>query len=56
LIFSDDLFGTVLNRRHAYDPFGIPREMTDDEGNLVWFGNYTGWERLKVETKVADSA
>jgi len=21
--------------------------MTDAEGNLVWFGNYTGWGRLK---------
>jgi len=21
--------------------------MTDDEGNLVWFGNYTGWGSLK---------
>ena len=30
--------------------------MTDDEGNLVWFGNYTGWGRLKEETKVTDSA
>ncbi|MGN6839909.1 MULTISPECIES: RHS repeat-associated core domain-containing protein [unclassified Neisseria] len=38
------------------DQIGIPREMTDDEGNLVWFGNYTGWGRLKEETKVTDSA
>ena len=30
--------------------------MTDDEGNLVWFGNYTGWGRLKEESKVTDSA
>ena len=38
------------------DQIGIPREMTDDEGNLVWFGNYTGWGRLKEENKVTDSA
>ena len=38
------------------DQIGIPREMTDDEGNLVWFGNYTGWGRLKEESKVTDSA
>ncbi|MFS9037669.1 RHS domain-containing protein [Streptococcus timonensis] len=25
-----------------YDQIGIPREMTNSEGNLVWFGNYTG--------------
>ena len=30
--------------------------MTDKDGNLLWFGNYTGWGRLKEETKVADSA
>ena len=38
------------------DQIGIPREMTDKDGNLLWFGNYTGWGRLKEETKVADSA
>ena len=30
--------------------------MTDKDGNLVWFVNYTGWGRLKEETKVTDSA
>ena len=38
------------------DQIGIPREMTDRDGNLLWFGNYTGWGRLKEETKVKDSA
>ena len=38
------------------DQIGIPREMTDKDGNLLWFGNYTGWGRLKGETKVTDSA
>ena len=38
------------------DQIGIPREMTDKDGNLVWFGNYTGWGRLKEENKVTDSA
>lgn len=31
---------------------GIPREITDDEGNLVWFGNYTGWSRLREDERV----
>ena len=35
-----------------FDQIGIPREMTDGEGNLVWFGDYYGWG----ETKVTDSA
>ena len=38
------------------DQIGIPREMTDKDGNLLWFGRYTGWGRLKEETKVTDSA
>ena len=38
------------------DQIGIPREMTDKDSNLLWFGNYTGWGRLKEETKVTDSA
>ena len=42
------------NRQHTHyfytDHIGIPREMTDIHGNLLWFGNYTGWGRLKEET------
>ena len=38
------------------DQIGIPREMADKDGNFLWFGNYTGWGRLKEETKVTDSA
>ena len=38
------------------DQIGIPREMTDKDGKLLWFGNYTGWGRLKEETKVTDNA
>ena len=30
--------------------------MTDKDSNLLWLGNYTGWGRLKVETKVTDVA
>jgi rhs-family protein (fragment) len=48
------------NRQQSHyfhtDQIGIPREMTDDEDNLVWFGNYTRWGCLKEETKVTDSA
>ena len=38
------------------DQIGIPREMTDDEGNLVWFGDYYGWGKLKSETNVTGTA
>ena len=40
---------------HCYQ-IDIPREMTDKDGNLLWFGNYTDWDRLKEETKVTDRA
>ncbi|MBS7041462.1 RHS domain-containing protein [Veillonella sp.] len=29
------------------DQIGIPREITDKNGNLLWYFNYTGWGRLK---------
>ncbi|WP_438271341.1 RHS domain-containing protein [Streptococcus australis] len=34
------------------DQIGIPREMTDKDGNLLRFGNYTGWGRLKKDERV----
>ena len=38
------------------DQIGIPRKMTDKDGNSLWIGNYTGWGRLKEETEVTDNA
>ena len=52
---EDDENRQETNYFHC-DQIGIPREMTDKDGNLLWFGNYTGWGRLKEETKVTDSA
>ncbi|MEZ7772034.1 hypothetical protein O3682_11560, partial [Neisseria sp. 27098_8_112] len=34
----------------------IPREMTDKDGNLLWFGDYYGWGKLKGETNVTGTA
>ncbi len=34
------------------DQIGIPREMTDKDGNLLWFGDYYGWGKLKSETNI----
>ena len=31
---------------------GIPREITNKDGNLLWFGNYTSWDRLKKDERV----
>ena len=30
--------------------------MTDDKSNLVWFGDYYGWGKLKSETNVTGTA
>ena len=54
-IIEDGESGQQAHYFHC-DQIGIPREMTDKDGNLLWFGNYTGWGRLKEEIKVTDSA
>ena len=38
------------------DQIGIPREMTDIHGNLLWYGNYTGWGHLKKDERVYKNA
>ena len=40
-----------INYFHC-DQIGIPREMTDKDGRLLWFGNYDGWGRLNGETNI----
>ena len=34
------------------DQIGIPREMTDGEGNIVWSGDYSGWGKLTQEGRL----
>ena len=38
------------------DQVGIPREMTDIHGNLLWYGEYTAWGRLKKDGRVYKDA
>ncbi|WP_082243791.1 RHS repeat-associated core domain-containing protein [Streptococcus oralis] len=38
------------------DQIGIPREMTDIHGNLLWYGEYTAWGRLKKNERVYNDA
>ena len=40
-----------INYFHC-DQIGIPREMTDKDGRLLWFGDYDGWGRLDSETNI----
>ena len=39
-----------------YDQIGIPREMTDKDGNLLWYGEYTSWVRLKKDEMIYKDA
>ena len=38
------------------DQIGIPREMTDIHGNLLWYGEYTVWGRLKKDERIYQNA
>ena len=38
------------------DQIGIPREITYIHGNLIWFGDYYGWGKLKSETNLSGTA
>ena len=41
--------GSKADRQILYyhnDQIGIPRELTDGEGNIVWRGEYSGWGKL----------
>ena len=38
------------------DQIGTPREMTDIHGNLLWYGEYTAWGRLKKDGRVYKNA
>ena len=43
------------NRKSHYfhcDQIGIPREITDKNGKLLWFGEYDAWGKVTEETNV----
>ncbi|MDF0607288.1 RHS domain-containing protein, partial [Neisseriaceae bacterium TC5R-5] len=42
----------ALHRIYHYhsDPTGTPREVTNEEGTLVWEGNYKAWGELRANT------
>ncbi|MDO1511027.1 MULTISPECIES: RHS repeat domain-containing protein, partial [unclassified Neisseria] len=44
-----------INYFHC-DQIGIPREMTDKDGKLLWFGKYDAWGKLTEETNVTGKA
>ena len=50
--FPHDLSGSCQKTHYFHcDQVGIPREMTDIHGNLLWYGEYTAWGRLKKDDR-----
>ena len=47
--------GEGVQQAHYFhcDQIGIPHEMTDKDGNLVWFGDYYGWGKLKSKINIS---
>ena len=41
---------------HPIDQIGIPREQTDQFGNLLWTGEYDAWGKLTAENKIYPNA
>ena len=37
------------------DQIGVPRELTDEDGKLCWYGDYTGWGELKDEYALVEN-
>ncbi|OOF38388.1 hypothetical protein BKK49_09790 [Rodentibacter rarus] len=37
------------------DQIGVPRELTDEEGKVCWYGSYTGWGKLKESYQANDT-
>ena len=51
-------YGESHQQTHYFqcDQISILREITDIHGNLLFYGEYTTWGRLKEETRVTDNA
>ena len=43
-----------INYFHC-DQIGIPREMTDEAGNLLWYANYKGWGGIREAHNLKDA-
>ena len=46
---------TPIIRYFHTDQIGIPREMTDEAGNIIWRGQYSAWGKLTEEEKANPS-
>ena len=49
-------FKALKSSLHPSDQIGIPREQTDQFGNLLWTGEYDAWGKLTAENKIYPNA
>ena len=51
-VFHNGKDGKLYLSYYHTDQIGLPREQTDQFGNLLWVGEYTAWGSLKTENRV----
>ena len=46
-VYTDNKQNQTQTRYFHCDQIGVPRELTDENGNLCWYGDYLGWGKLR---------
>ncbi|WP_284692484.1 type VI secretion system tip protein TssI/VgrG [Aggregatibacter actinomycetemcomitans] len=46
-VCTDNKQNHTQTRYFHCDQIGVPRELTDENGNLCWYGDYLGWGKLR---------
>ena len=41
-----------MQNKKTCNLIGILREIADEEGNIVWSGDYSGWSKLTQESRL----
>ena len=55
-VFYNGKDGKLYLSYYHTDQIGLPREQTDQFGNLLWVGEYDAWGSLKTENRVYPNA
>ena len=55
-VFHNGKDGKLYLSYYHTDQIGLPREQTDQFGNLLWVGEYDAWGSLKTENRVYPNA
>ena len=46
-VCTDNKQNHTQTRYFHCDQIGVPQELTDENGNLCWYGDYLGWGKLR---------